>query len=116
MNRTTTIAALAATLLSAFALYALKYDSREIESRVHGLERQIERATADISALTAEKANLLRPDRVDRLAREKLGLRPIDPGQFVTFEEIPLRPPGKTGAGAIDAAMGRREVKAQGRE
>jgi len=102
MNRASTIAA-AGTLLSVFLVYALKYDTRELENRVHALERQIERAAADISVLTAEQAHLLRPERVDRLARARLGLRPIEPGQFIAIDALPLRAGSQDEAGSARA-------------
>ena len=58
-----------ATLASAVALYAIKNDTRRLEVRVHAQERALERAENDVAVLTAERAHLARPERLEPLAR-----------------------------------------------
>lgn len=70
-----------ATLAGAFALYALNYDTRALEARVQAAERAVDRAESDIQVLTAERAHLAAPDRIERLAREQ-GLSPMTPSQY----------------------------------
>ncbi len=70
-----------ATLCGAFALYALNYDTRALEARVQAAERIVDRAESDIQVLTAERAHLAAPDRIERLAR-KQGLQPMTPAQY----------------------------------
>jgi cell division protein FtsL len=73
------------TLASAFALYALKYDTRRLEARVQAQERQLEKAQADVAVLKAERAHLARPERLEPLARE-LGLAPIAGRQYLRVD------------------------------
>ena len=65
-----------ATLASAFALYAVKYDTRRLEARVQAQERALEKAESDVTILVAERAHLARPERLEPLAR-LIGLAPI---------------------------------------
>ena len=90
--RTLTIVAIAGMLCSAFALYSVKYDTRQLQMRVLEQERRIERTVTDIAILRAERAHLSRPERLQKLAREHLGLSVAKPAQFVRGSEIPLRP------------------------
>ena len=76
----------------AFSLYAVKHDTRRLSENVRDLERLIERAKSDISILRAEKAYLTHPERLERVAKERLGFGPTMPGQYARIEEIPMRP------------------------
>jgi cell division protein FtsL len=71
-----TVSAAFLAISSAFLLYGLSYDTRQIEARVAAQERLAERARSDISVLKAERAHLARPDRIEPLARAQ-GLLPI---------------------------------------
>ena len=71
-----------ATLASAFALYAVKYDTRRLEARVQAQERALEKAESDVTVLVAERAHLARPERLEPLAR-LIGLAPIAGSQYV---------------------------------
>jgi cell division protein FtsL len=77
-----------AVLVSVLALYAIKYDARQLEARVQGQERALERAQADVAVLTAERAHLARPERLAPFARQ-LGLKPIESRQFLRLEAMP---------------------------
>jgi cell division protein FtsL len=72
---------------SAFALYSIKYDTQQIEARLRHGERTHERLEAEIAALAAERAYLGRPERIQEIAR-RLGLVPIDAGQYARIEEL----------------------------
>ena len=74
-----------ATLASAFALYAVKYDSRRLEVRVHAQERALEKAENDVTILVAERAHLARPERLEPLAR-LIGLAPIGSAQYLRVD------------------------------
>jgi cell division protein FtsL len=97
MHRTINVALTMLTLLSAFALYALKYDTRRLELRVQAMERALEKAERDVAVLAAERALLSRPERLEPLAR-KLGLAPIAARQYLRV--------GADEAGARDGAAG----------
>ncbi len=86
--------AVAGTVLIAFVLYELKTDTRQLAQRARALEARIERLKAANAVLEAEWSSLRRPHAIDRLAREKLGLRPTEPAQYITPAELPpLRRP-----------------------
>ncbi|MFA5952682.1 MAG: cell division protein FtsL [Hyphomicrobium sp.] len=76
-----TLSAAFLALSSAFLLYGLSYDTRQIEARVHGQERLAEKARSDIAILKAERAHLARPDRIEPLARAQ-GLAPLGEQQI----------------------------------
>lgn len=78
-----------ATLASAVGLYAIKYDTRKLEARVQAQEQALEKAATDVSVLTAERAHLARPERLEPLARQ-LGLVPITPRQYLRAERGPV--------------------------
>jgi len=81
INRMLMLAALAST----FALYAIKDGTRRLEARVQAQERILERAENDVSVLTAERAHLARPERLEPLAR-KLGMAPVSGGQYLRID------------------------------
>lgn len=76
--------AVAMTLLSAFTLYAVNYDTRDLAAKVRDREKAIKAARRDIAILKTDRAHLARPDRIARHARE-LGLAPAKRGQFDTY-------------------------------
>ena len=82
MHRRINWALMLATLAAAFALYAVKYDTRRLETRVQAQERALEKAENDVTVLTAERAHLARPERLEPLAR-LIGLAPITSTQYV---------------------------------
>jgi cell division protein FtsL len=71
-----------ATLTAAFALYAVKYDTRRLEARVQAQERALEKAENDVAILMAERTHLARPERLEPLAR-LIGLAPVTPAQYL---------------------------------
>jgi cell division protein FtsL len=77
--------AIGSMLVSAFVLYGIKHDTQAIEARVLSKERAIEKALTDIAVLKAEKAHLLRPERIEPIARG-LGFAPPTPQQIVRTE------------------------------
>jgi cell division protein FtsL len=80
------------TLGAAVGLYAIKYDTRRLESKVQAQERALEKVETDITVLTAERAYLARPERLEPLARA-LGLAPITGGQYLRVEAAPAVAP-----------------------
>jgi cell division protein FtsL len=79
--RTLNAILIALTLAGAYALYALNYGTRSLEAKVQAAERTLERLESDIQIMTAERAHLASPERIERLAREQ-GLGPAKPGQL----------------------------------
>jgi cell division protein FtsL len=101
MHRRVNWALMLATLASAFALYAIKYDTRRLEVRVQAQERALEKAEIDVAVLTAERAHLARPERLEPLAR-LLGLAPITNTQYLRLDamgaDAPTREPDPANA------------------
>lgn len=89
--------AIAATLSSAFVLYSVNHETRELAEAVRNREKAIEKSLRDIAILKAERAHLARPARIAREARA-LGLEPARQDQFVAHDVAdPLaRPEGAT--------------------
>ena len=85
MLRRVNWALMLATLAAAFALYAVKYDTRRLEVRVQAQERAQEKAESDVTVLTAERAHLARPERLEPLAR-LIGLAPITSTQYLRLD------------------------------
>lgn len=85
MHRTVNLVLLLVTMVSAFALYALKHDTRQLELRVQAQERALEKAESDVTVLKAERAHLARPERLEPLAR-KLGLAPVNQRQYLRLD------------------------------
>jgi cell division protein FtsL len=88
MHRTFNLVLLLLALASAFALYALKYDTRRMEVRVEGMERTVDRHEAEIARLKGEHAHLARPERIEPMARA-LGLAPIGSRQYLRIDPRP---------------------------
>lgn len=76
------LGAMVLALASAFLLYAINYDTRQLAERVKAQERAIDTAHSDIAVLKAERAHLGRPGRIEPIARS-LGLRPATESQLV---------------------------------
>ncbi len=74
-------------LASAFLLYGLNYDTRQLEARVQDEERGVEKARSDIAVLKAERAYLARPERIEPLARAQ-GLAAATDKQFA--RDVPI--------------------------
>jgi hypothetical protein len=74
-----------ATLASVVALYAIKHDTRRLEVRVLAQERVLERARNDVTVLTAERAHLARPARLEVLARA-IGMSAIAADQYLRLD------------------------------
>jgi cell division protein FtsL len=85
VHRTVNLFLMMAALGCAFALYALKYDTRQLEIRVLAQERALEKAEGAVAVLRAERALLARPDRIEPLARA-LGLVPLGRRQYLRLD------------------------------
>lgn len=87
-------------LASAFALYAVNYETRKLETAVATREKAIGKAEKDIAILKAERAHLARPERIGKAARD-LGLVPARREQFTGYADTD---PLKRGRGLIEGA------------
>jgi hypothetical protein len=87
-------------------VYGLKYSVEETAAEKLALERQIERQEGQLSLLKADWAYLNQPSHVAPIVErhaEVLGLVPVSPQQFASFEDIPMRPVVETDAEALDS-------------
>jgi cell division protein FtsL len=76
-----TVSAIFLAISSAFLLYGLSYETRQLEGRIAAQERRIEDTRSDIAVLKAERAHLARPERIEPLARAQ-GLQPLTDKQM----------------------------------
>jgi cell division protein FtsL len=116
MHRTINWVLMLAALAGTFALYAIKDGTRRLEARVQAQERALERAENDVSVLTAERAHLARPERLEPLAR-KLGMAPVSAGQYLRVEaDAPSARVGEAGGASLPVLLQDGErVQARGR-
>ena len=91
MRSAITAIAVGVLMLSAFALYAISYDTGRLSTEVSALNDKVAAETEEIAVLRAEKANLTRPARVDRLVKANLKLHPLQPGQLGRVADLPWR-------------------------
>jgi len=87
MIRMFTFLSVGLALFSASALYVVSHQTRQIAINNVRKERQIERLNRDIAILRAERAYLMRPERIEPLAR-KIGMRPVRGRQFISKGEL----------------------------
>ena len=88
MLRIINLALMLSMLVGVFALYAIKYDARQLEARVQMQERDLEKLENNLAVLIAERAHLARPKALEPLARN-LGLAPISPRQYLRLDAPP---------------------------
>lgn len=91
MHRKVNLFLLLFAVASAFALYALKYDTRRLELHVRDQERTLEKLEGDIAVLKAEHAHLARPERLEPLARTR-GLAPVSGEQYLHLHPVRRAP------------------------
>lgn len=85
--RFVTTASVFLALASAFLLYGLNYDTRQLEARLQERENAVALARGDIAVLRAERAHLTRPERIEPLARAQ-GLAAATEKQFA--RDVPI--------------------------
>ena len=87
MLRSLVLLALAAAVVSAVSLYAIGHKTRQLSDRTTDMVREIRDLEREIAVLRAERAFLLRPERIEPLAR-KMMMRPITGEHFTTTEAL----------------------------
>lgn len=90
MTRVINMLAVIVLVAVAFGLYRAKTEARGDRARVAALELQLAEAHENVLILRNEIAHLERPERLRELARDHLGLAPVDPLRVVTLEDAPL--------------------------
>ena len=84
-----------AVLVSGFALYSLEHVTRSLERKVAKLERGIDEEIENKKFLDAEWSSLTRPDRLQKLAEQYLGLQTLQASQTVGIEELGQKVPAE---------------------
>ena len=82
-------------LISGFVLYSLEHATRGLEREVARRDRAIVNERENIKFLNAEWSSLTRPDRLQRLAEQHLGLVPLRASQIVSADELAARVPAE---------------------
>lgn len=82
-----------AVLISAFFLYSLEHATRGLERQVSKFKTEILDKREAIKLLNAEWSSLTRPERLQKLAAERLKLRPMTASQIVSLGDLSTRVP-----------------------
>lgn len=69
-------------------IYDMKFETRRLEARAQQLARAIEDEKDNVALMRAEWSHVARPERVEALAREVLGLEPVKTAQVVTQQDF----------------------------
>lgn len=69
-------------------IYQQKHETRQLEARAAQLSSEIAAQTRALAVLRAEWTYLSRPERLERIAREKMGLAPVTVKQVVPYSEM----------------------------
>lgn len=77
---------------AAATLFEIKHEVQALEEQLLATERRIRNERETIEVLRAEWSFLNQPARIERLAREHLGLVPLSPDQIVSVDRLPPRP------------------------
>jgi cell division protein FtsL len=77
---------------AAATLFEIKHEVQALEEELLMTERRIRNERETIEVLRAEWSFLNQPARIERLAREHLGLVPLSPDQIVRVDRLPPRP------------------------
>lgn len=72
-------------LVSAFALHAINYQTRQLEQTLRTKEILRDQIVEEIAILKADQAFLARPVRIEAAARQ-LGMRPADVDQLPRYK------------------------------
>jgi cell division protein FtsL len=104
MIRQTTLIAILTSVVIGIALFALKYQVRDLESELTGINRQIIANREAIHVLHAEWTHLNDPDRLASLAKRLLQLQPVTPDRIGTVAGLPMAADVQAAALAAAAA------------
>ena len=69
-------------------IYDMKFETRRLEARAQQLARAIEDEKDNVALMRAEWSHVARPERVEALARDILGLEPVKTAQVVTQHDF----------------------------
>ena len=95
MLRTFNACLVVTVLVVAFILYSLEHSIRKTEREIARLDSRISYERETIKLLSAEWNSLTRPERLQKLAEEHLGLKTTSADQFISRAEIAVRVPAE---------------------
>jgi cell division protein FtsL len=79
------------TLATASLLYNLEHTTRAEERAIAKATAQMVDTAEAIKLLKAEWSSLTRPERIQLLAQQNLGMKQLDADQIITATELPAR-------------------------
>lgn len=85
-------------------LYVISARTQGAGKEVRRLERTLEQERAAIAVLNAEIAHLESPARLANLSETYLGLRPTDPDQILTLDDVVVRVPLRAVSVSVEGA------------
>ena len=80
-------------ILAAAYVYRIKFDSTVQAERLARIRSEVRRERDTIAALRAQWGELENPARIEALAKRFLPLKPVEPTQFSSLDQLPERPP-----------------------
>jgi hypothetical protein len=80
-------------ILAAAYVYRIKFDSTVQAERLAKIRSEVRRERDTIATLRAKWGELDNPARIEKLAKRFLPLKPIEPTQFSSLDQLPERPP-----------------------
>lgn len=86
--RVVNFAAFAVLLVLAVGVYLAKTGAGREAAQIKSIERQISAERREIRRLQAQVASLERPDRIERLSTDYLGLAPVDAKHEATPDSL----------------------------
>ena len=75
-------------LFAGVSLYQIKHFITKKEIELTQIQNDIKSAQSDINILKAELTYLKRPDRIEKIALNKLGLRPVLPTDIWDLKDL----------------------------
>ena len=75
-------------LFVGISLYQIKHFITKKEIELAQIQNNIKTAKSDINILKAELSYLKRPDRIEKIARNKLGLREVLPTDIWNLKDL----------------------------
>lgn len=79
------------TVITCFALFRVKHETRDYTRLAYTLEAELVKEQDAINMLRAEWSHLNQPARLQRLAERFLALEPTRLQHLVSFDDLPFR-------------------------
>ncbi len=88
MIRSPSVLIIFVILFVAISLYQIKHFITKKEIELAEIKNNIIRVKSDINILNAELSYLKRPDRIEKIALNKLGLKEISPSDIWNLKDL----------------------------